>query len=80
MAICIEEIGKNLRKARRKHYPGDDMKAFAIRLGISRATLQKMEAGELSVTMANYYRAAELLNLTEGFQQLFEQQSSLFDD
>ena len=76
----IPQIGLNLRKARRKHYPQDDMNAFAIRLGISRATLQKMEAGELSVTLANYYRAAEILNLTEAFTKLFNEPASLFDD
>ncbi len=78
--LNLKKLGQNLRESRRKHYPGDDMKAFSIRLGISRATLQKMEAGELSVSMANYYRAAELLNLTEGFTKLFEEADSLFDD
>ncbi|MFL0809491.1 MAG: helix-turn-helix domain-containing protein [Agarilytica sp.] len=78
--LRLDRLGQNLRKARKRHYPGDDMKAFAIRLGISRATLQKMESGELSVSMVYYYKAADLLGLTEGFSLLFEEQGSLFDD
>lgn len=76
----LETLGQNLRKARKQTFSADDMTTFALRLGISRATLQKMEAGELSVSFAHYYRAAELLNLTNGFDRLFELDESLFDD
>jgi len=73
-------LGKNLRKARKKCFPHDDMKAFAMRLGISRATLQKMEKGDVSVSFKYYYQAAQLLSLEEGFNQLFVVNESLFDD
>ena len=53
---------------------------FALRLGISRATLQKMEKGDLSVSLKYFYQAAELLNAEQGFTKLFEIEKSLFDD
>ena len=42
----LEKLGKNLRLSRKKQFPDDDMAAFALRLGVSRATLQKMEKEE----------------------------------
>lgn len=73
-------LGQNLRSARKKRFPHDDMKAFALRLGISRATLQKMEKGDVSVSFKYYYQAAKLLSVEEGFNQLFVISASLFDD
>lgn len=72
-------LGQNLRSARKQLFPKDDMRQFALRIGVSRATLQKMEAGELSVSMANYYSAADILGLTAAFHQLFQAETSLFD-
>ena len=76
----LPKLGQNLRVARKRRFPNDDLKSFALRIGVSRATLQKMEAGQLSVTLANYYRAAEILELTEAFDSLFEIEQSLFED
>lgn len=76
----LEALGQNLRLARKKRFPKDDMRAFALRVGISRATLQKMEKGDLSVSLKHYYQAAILLGLTAGFARLFELETSLFDD
>lgn len=76
----LEQLGNNLRLSRKKHYPHDDMAAFALRLGISRATLQKMEKGDLSVSLKYFYQAAKLLNAEQGFSQLFVLEKSLFDD
>ncbi len=73
-------LGQNLRSARKKHFPKDDMRAFALRLGVSRATLQKMEKGDLSVSFKYYYLAAKLLSVEEAFTQLFVIKASLFDD
>jgi len=73
-------LGKNLRLARKKYFPFDDMRGFAIRLGVSRATLQKMEKGDLSVSLRRYYTAAELLGLQQPFGQLFSMEESLFDE
>ncbi len=76
----LNQLGNNLRLSRKKHYPHDDMAAFALRLGISRATLQKMENGDLSVSLKYYYQAAQLLNAEQGFVQLFVLDKSLFDE
>ncbi len=76
----LPQLGAHLRQARKLRFPNDSLSAFALRLGISRATLQKMEKGDLSVTMGRYYRAAEVLGLTDNFNQLLEPEQSLFDD
>ncbi len=76
----LPQIGKNLQKARKKRFPNDNMKVFALRIGISRATYQKMEKGDLSVSLKHYYQAAKILGLEAGFSQLFLMQDSLFDD
>lgn len=76
----LKPLGTNLRQARRKVFPKDDMASFALRVGISRATLQKMENGDLSVSLKYYYQAAKLLKLEQGFSQLFQMEQSLFDD
>lgn len=73
-------LGHNLKFARKQRFPQDDLQAFSVRIGVARATLQKMEKGDLSVAMEKYYRAAEVLGLTEGFNQLFTLEVSLFDD
>ena len=76
----LPELGKNLRLARKKHFPKDNMKAFSLRVGISRATYQKMEKGDLSVSLKYYYQAAILLRVESDFMQLFLLKESLFDD
>lgn len=73
-------LGDNLRSARKKRFPKDDMRAFALRIGVARATLQKMEKGDLNVSLAKYYMAAEVLDLTHTFDQLLKREESLFDD
>lgn len=76
----IAILGHNLRLARKHKFPQDDMRAFAIRLGVSRATLQKMEQGELSVSLEKYVEAARLLGCADAFNHLFLLEASLFDD
>ncbi len=76
----LEQLGNNLRLSRKKQFPDDDMAAFALRVGISRATLQKMEKGDLTVSLKYFYQAAKLLNAEQGFSQLFILEKSLFDD
>jgi transcriptional regulator with XRE-family HTH domain len=73
-------LGNNLRQARKQRFPNDDLRAFALRIGVSRATLQRMEKGELSVTLGKYFRAAEVLGLGQSFDALLKPQESLFDD
>ena len=76
---ALPELGKKLRTARRRRFPADDLAAFALRIGVSRSTLQKMEKGDLSVTTSKYYRAAEILGLAETFDGLLRPAESLFD-
>lgn len=73
-------LGQNLKFARKQRFPQDDLQAFSVRIGVARATLQKMEKGDLSVSLEKYYQAAEVLELTGGFTQLFALEVSLFDD
>jgi len=73
-------MGKNLRALRKKHYPSDDQKTFAFRIGVGKSTYIKMERGDLSVSMASYVHAAKLLNVTDGFQELFVQETDLFKE
>lgn len=79
MIAALPELGKSLRAARRRRFPGDDLAAFALRIGVSRSTLQKMEKGDLSVTIGKYYRAGEILGLAETFDGLLRPAESLFD-
>lgn len=76
----LPQLGLNLKDVRRRRFPADNLAAFAIRIGVSRATLQKMEQGDLSVSMEKYYRAAKLLGLERDFEQLLQMPRSLFDD
>ena len=73
-------IGQNLRAARKKRFPGDRLEDFALRGGVGRATLQRMEQGDLSVSLGRYYQAAKLLGLENAFAELLKPQESLFDD
>ncbi len=72
-------IGQTLKKARKKHFPQDDLQAFAVRICVSRATLQKMEKGDLSVGIGKYYEAARLMGMEKNFSNLFFEKESLFD-
>ena len=80
MSNCLFELGANLRRARKVRFPKDDLAAFALRVGVSRSTLQKMEKGDLTVTTGKYYRAAQILDLTDTFHGLLHIEESLFDD
>jgi len=73
-------LGDNLRRARKQVFPRDTLAEFALRIGVSRATLQKMEQGDLSVTLGKYYSAAKVLGLTDAFNELLKPEESLFDD
>ncbi len=80
MANTLNALGENLRRARKQRFPRDSLAAFALRVGVSRSTLQKMEQGDLSVATGKYYRAAEVLGLEGTFGGLLQVEESLFDD
>lgn len=71
MPEFLPQIGQNLATARKQKFPRDDLRAFALRIRVARSTYQKMEKGDLSVSMAGYYRAAKILGLEAAFTQLF---------
>lgn len=75
----LAKLGNNLRAARKRSFPKDDLTAFAIRIGVSRATLQKMEKGDMSVSLKRYYQAAQLLGMESQIESLFFKEPSLFD-
>lgn len=77
---CLPQLGKAFKAARKDRYPKDRLEDFACRICVGRATLQKMDKGDLSVSINSYYRAAQLLKLTDGFEKLFHIEKSLFDD
>ena len=76
----LPSLGQRLRAARKRRFPGDDLQAFAVRVGVARSTLQKMEQGDLSVALGKYHEAARILGLEAGFEELFDVEESLFDD
>ena len=76
----LPPLGTALQQARKKRFPKDDQRSFALRLGLSRATVQKMEKGDLSVRLHSYYEATQLLDTQADFAALFAIKGSLFDD
>lgn len=76
----FEQLGSNLHAARKKYFPKDDLNAFALRIGVSLATLQRMEKGDLSVSIGKYYQAVQVLGLEQDFAELLKSPVSLFDD
>ncbi|MBN7797151.1 helix-turn-helix domain-containing protein [Parahaliea mediterranea] len=73
-------MGDNLLDSRKRKFPGDTQAAFAKRIGVGRATLQRMEAGDLSVSMDKYFAAATVLGLEFKFDDLLKTDVSLFDE
>lgn len=74
-------IGRHLQAGRRRRFPKDTQGAFARRLGVSRATYQKMEAGDLGVAWGSVLRAAQLLGLLDQIVAAFEpRKRSLWED
>ena len=76
----LRQLGLNLKDARKRRFPADNLESFAVRIGVSRATLQKMEKGDLSVSLEKYYNAGKLLRLEREFEQLLRMPQSMFDD
>ncbi len=72
-------LGERLRAARKKQFPNDDQKAFALRIGVSINTYNRMEQGYLNVAIKHYREAARVLQLQGPFDELFTLTPSLFD-
>lgn len=78
--MTISSLGENLTYARRKRFPKDTVAAFAARCDIGLSTYKKMEKGELSVGLHQYYKAGQLLGLESRFLELFKLEEDWFDE
>ena len=76
----VPELGERLRAARKKRFPKDNQTAFAMRIGVSVNTYNRMEQGYLSVALRHYREAARVLNLLATFEQMFVMRPGLFDE
>ena len=38
MNVFLDSMGENLKILRKKHYPSDDQKTFAFRIGVGKGT------------------------------------------
>lgn len=68
----LPSLGKELQDLRKKNYPKDTQKTFAFRVCVSRATYQKMEKGDLTVSMKSYYSVLKLLDMEDRIVDLFK--------
>lgn len=80
MTGSLSSLGINLVSAHKRLFPQDSVRDFAVRIGVSTATYQKMRKGDLTVSIGKYHQAAQVLGLENGFKALFEMEDSLFDD
>ena len=69
-------IGQKLKALRKAQYPNDSQSDFAARIKTSSRTYSRMEAGDTSVSFKNYLNAADILNVADRFDALFEKPSS----
>ena len=79
MTLYLKELGVNLRNSRKKSFPKDTMAAFALRCEIGLSTYKKMESGELTVSLNQYYKAAVLLGQQSAFHELFKMKEDWFN-
>ncbi|WP_415912269.1 helix-turn-helix domain-containing protein [Neptuniibacter sp. QD37_11] len=78
----LETLGLALKKARKMQFPTDNQGAFARRIGVSRATYQKMEKGNGSVHFNHYVKASILLGTEDKLRDFFtipKEQPNLLD-
>lgn len=74
-------VGRALRTARQTRFPEDSQSDFARRIGVSRATYAKMEAGDLSPSFRAFWAAFELFGCDERIvAAIVSTQRSLLDD
>jgi len=72
-----ELLGSRLRQLRIQH---DETQArFAERLGISRQTYAKLEAGNPTTPIGLWVKASQLLNRTDDWDALLKEKANLFE-
>lgn len=59
------QLGEQLRAGRMQEFPDDTQADFAHRIGVSRATYQKMEDGDPGVALGSYLQAARQLGILD---------------
>ncbi len=64
----FEEIGENIKLARKRRKL--TTLQVAERAGIHRATLNRIESGDISVAIGIYFKVFKVLNLQEDFRKL----------
>lgn len=67
----LHNLGLNLKNARKRYFPRDDQRRFAARINVSRATYQKMEKGDSTISLGSYLAAARLFGLEDQINLLF---------
>lgn len=67
-----KSIGLKLRALRKAQYPNDSQSDFAARIKTSSRTYSRMESGDASVSLKNFINAAEILNVAERLEVLFD--------
>jgi len=78
--MTIKELGQGLGSVRKKQFPQDTAAAFAARCEIGLSTYKKMEKGELSVGLHNYYKVGQVLGLASRFHELFKLEEDWFNE
>lgn len=73
----LEALGERLRDIRLKR--DETQKVFAIRLGVSVPTYQKLEAGNPTVNIGLWVNVLDLLQRRSDLDHLLSERDSLFD-
>ncbi|NTU53396.1 MAG: helix-turn-helix domain-containing protein [Chlorobiaceae bacterium] len=73
----LRSLGERLRQARIAR--NEMQQLFADRLGVSRPTLSKMEAGDPGVTIGIWVKALHLLDRDDELDQLLAAGDNLFE-
>jgi DNA-binding XRE family transcriptional regulator len=66
-----ELLGKQLKHLRKTHYPHDDLGAFALRIGLSKNTYQKIETGKGNPSLNTLIQITNLYDLQDNLVKLF---------
>ncbi|MFT4776954.1 MAG: transcriptional regulator with XRE-family HTH domain [Oleispira sp.] len=69
--VVSEVIGKQIKQLRKTYYPHDDLEAFALRIGVSKNTYQKIEGGKGNPSLNTLLAISSLYDLQEGLLNAF---------
>ena len=75
-ANCLRTLGARLREERLRR--NESQQTFAARVGVSRPTLCKMEAGDPTVQLGSWAAALDVLGRTGEFNALLAPPEDLF--